>query len=1348
MHDVPEPTDIVAESSKVFMTSSIVFDTGSNINLSNNLKNMSNVRRSTKYIDGVGGKTTAELSGTNRKGDPIHYLPSLPIQIQCASDIAAQGCCLLFADQGYAIKLDSNQIESFKKVIEKCNITDRMIVQDKIYYVIEDDGENSTVEDNVAECCYSLADGNAEDMYIACTVHARNYFNSQLHASSVSDRILAMMLSGMSFKTLYNAVKNKAIQGIHPDITVQKLLEFGKTMGTTPDIISIANSRRIIKAHNGLMNQMQRPSMNGEWVEIDIFNCEYNERINNPMIKKNVLLYIEQVRKLRTHGGASHFALCVCKKSGYIFSMLLKDTKSAIDIVIKFVTDIADHGYTVKTIGMDTGICSHPVYQIGFSAVQDFCRTSGINIHLAEPHHHSSGTPTVENAGRLVKSIMRLGLTYGLSNPNVNVTKFSEIDVKRFWGEAMIWSVYCVNLQPSKGSNITKYESFRMKKPNIQEMRLLPMFAVVMIDRRSKDLDIARNTLVKTYGLYVGPCMYTRGASRIAVHNAARPPSIIITSKIDSVSDGGMNLVESVKAVDRILPSMLNESVVEVVDDKEFEEFEVGVEEFKDKEKNQVVENVHNQSIVDRDQSADDENRNPGIVDRDQKATDVNQNIEKHDQDQNAVSNVNRNMIINDQNQRAGDVNRNPGIVDRNPSIDVYHNNHIVDQSPSIDVYHEIMHNGDNRDIDTNHVRNDIQNHPECDKNQSQLDPRALGNRELTAEVNSVSDLLKAQVIKPSSNVSEEKNSGNPRYSLRERKPKLKSFMCLCLSKEEMEMENDCMFYDSDEEDSMNMMSYAAITGPGSFNKAMNDPKWKDAAMKELNTLIQSGCIIPVNSEEVESVTSRGEGDIVPCFPIYEEKIRDGVLVQKVRIVADGSTTEESEESYASTPSKEEFLLLVHLAAKYGWDIVHLDEKRAFLTAPSSSIRPIYCIIRGTSQYYRVHGALYGLRSAPSDYEKKRVTNFVQKFQFARCISSRNIYRKCEEHGGGFVFMYTFVDDFILFGNKREYTEKIVKEITSILETTEPVWNPSKLLGMDMCRVENKVFLSMESCIKKYELEYKDVMNMFKGREKLSRVPINMSDVIVDDSVLDNLEGNMNMLLTKSERKLYMEIVGSCNWVVQIRFDLSFATSYLSWFLVKPRQHHLKVAIDLLKYVILTSNMSLCVGGNDELRLEAYTDASLATSVNKRSVIGELYRLGTNSGAISFKTSCTQGVSTSSFEAELEGMYRGFKSIRRIQNILDDMGIETEQKPILFCDNYTAVNFVKSLNNPKNSRHMELRLFYIRELYENQRIEVKFITGNDMIADTGTKAKDFDTIFRSNRIIMGLHHSDDLELKY
>jgi hypothetical protein len=75
---------------------------------------------------------------------------------------------------------------------------------------------------------------------------------------------------------------------------------------------------------------------------------------------------------------------------------------------------------------------------------------------------------------------------------------------------------------------------------------------------------------------------------------------------------------------------------------------------------------------------------------------------------------------------------------------------------------------------------------------------------------------------------------------------------------------------------------------PRNFIEALRDKVWGEPARKEME-LLKDKVIMRVSSDEARKIREAG-CDIVRLFPIYEEKLRDGVEVRKVRLVADGRT--------------------------------------------------------------------------------------------------------------------------------------------------------------------------------------------------------------------------------------------------------------------------------------------------------------------------------------------------------------------------------------------------------------------------------------------------------------------------
>ena len=118
---------------------------------------------------------------------------------------------------------------------------------------------------------------------------------------------------------------------------------------------------------------------------------------------------------------------------------------------------------------------------------------------------------------------------------------FTKEQVLKLWGEIFYWSLTAQNLKQCKHENKkTRWEVFKKTVPNVQEIRMLPIFAFVMVLRHSlpeASLDGANREFLQ-YGLYVGPDLKVKGAIRAAVLTG-NGVFIIVTTKYKGVTDGG-----------------------------------------------------------------------------------------------------------------------------------------------------------------------------------------------------------------------------------------------------------------------------------------------------------------------------------------------------------------------------------------------------------------------------------------------------------------------------------------------------------------------------------------------------------------------------------------------------------------------------------------------------------------------------------------------------------------------------------------------------------------------------------------------------------------------------------------
>ena len=192
--------------------------------------------------------------------------------------------------------------------------------------------------------------------------------------------------------------------------------------------------------------------------------------------------------------------------------------------------------------------------------------------------------------------------------------------------------------------------------------------------------------------------------------------------------------------------------------------------------------------------------------------------------------------------------------------------------------------------------------------------------------------------------------------------------------------------------------------------------------------------------------------------PVYEEKLKEGKVVRKVRLVINGCNHTKHGNTYSPTPSREEFLILLHIIATLDFDYWHLDEKRAFLTAEKTDKYITLARILGDPNYYEILKAVYGLKTSSHDYQQKVIARMTQ-LGFTRLHICSSIFYKYEN--GQLCIVFDYVDDFVFTGNDNTFTLALITEFRKLAQTTEPDMNATNLLGMEIVRDRSRRLISI-----------------------------------------------------------------------------------------------------------------------------------------------------------------------------------------------------------------------------------------------------------------------------------------------
>jgi hypothetical protein len=157
-------------------------------------------------------------------------------------------------------------------------------------------------------------------------------------------------------------------------------------------------------------------------------------------------------------------------------------------------------------------------------------------------------------------------------------------------------------------------------------------------------------------------------------------------------------------------------------------------------------------------------------------------------------------------------------------------------------------------------------------------------------------------------------------------------------------------------------------------------------------------------------------------------------------------------------------------------------------------------------------------------------------------------------------------------------------------------------------------------------------------------------------------------------------------------------------------------------YLTTTKDIGITLGNIDPgISLFGYCDAAYVTDGNCKSRLGGCLFLGLNAGAVySFSKNDTT-VSHSSTEAEIKAIDELSRQIVHVREILEFMGYILQGACTIYVDNKSAIELCKTLRTTHKTKHINMRIHYIRELINHRIIQLVFIPTEFNVADVLTK---------------------------
>ncbi|CAI7897462.1 unnamed protein product [Closterium sp. NIES-54] len=203
----------------------------------------------------------------------------------------------------------------------------------------------------------------------------------------------------------------------------------------------------------------------------------------------------------------------------------------------------------------------------------------------------------------------------------------------------------------------------------------------------------------------------------------------------------------------------------------------------------------------------------------------------------------------------------------------------------------------------------------------------------------------------------------------------------------------------------------------------------------------------------------------------------------------------------------------------------------------------------------------------------------------------------------------------------------------------------------------------------------------------------------------------------------YPELVGCLMYLMTCtRPDLAYPLSLLARY-VAPGRHrkvHWDAAKRVLRYLCSTSGMGLVLG-RTRVVLTGHADASWVDDLaTQRPSQGYTFSLG--SGSVSWRSTRSSSVLSSSCEAEIYAGAMAAQELRWLTYLLTDLGEAPCSPPVLYVDNKAMLALCQEHRLEHRTKHIALRYFLAQELQQRGQLRLAYVASQANTADVFTKA--------------------------
>ena len=162
--------------------------------------------------------------------------------------------------------------------------------------------------------------------------------------------------------------------------------------------------------------------------------------------------------------------------------------------------------------------------------------------------------------------------------------------------------------------------------------------------------------------------------------------------------------------------------------------------------------------------------------------------------------------------------------------------------------------------------------------------------------------------------------------------------------------------------------------------------------------------------------------------------------------------------------------------------------------------------------------------------------------------------------------------------------------------------------------------------------------------------------------------------------------------------------------------------METLRYVRSSLDLTLVFSGSDNYDLVGYADADWAADLETaKSMWGYVFFMG--GVPISWKSKKSKTLTaTSSTMSEIEGLYNTAIEGEFLIDLMISLGLVKNRKFTVYQDNKAAIAVVNGEKFLDRTKSLVTKVAYLRDLVQQEVMEVKYIETGQMTADIFTKS--------------------------